>query len=251
MEAHLLSNERARMVNAALLPLLAVALLWSVHVLDAVYSWQLNTWGNIPRTMAGLPGILLQPFFHADLEHLLNNSLSLLVLGWCLVYFYPRVAGRVAWITWVVSGVAVWLTARPDRHIGASGVVYGLAFFLFFSGVFRRQRALMAISLLVVFLYGGLLWGLLPTLPRISWESHLWGGLTGAGLAWWYRHISPAHLPPPPLEEAVVGAGIAAGVLENDDPGDETTVEDSSVQHAPPYYDPEATDTTWHQEDRT
>lgn len=210
---------RRRMLTAAVLPALAVLLLWCIFLVERAYDLHLPRFGLLPRDLFGAVGILTSPLIHGDLGHVFNNSVALFVLGWCLMYFYPKAAGRVVLGTWFIGGIMVWLTARPDHHIGASGIVYGLAAFLFFSGVIRRQRTLMAVSLLVIFLYGSLIWGVLPILPHISWESHLWGGITGALLAWWLRGTAPAHMPAPIVfdeDEA------APGVVSDSDPGDES-----------------------------
>lgn len=188
---------RKRMARSAVIPALAVLLLWVVHLLNVGLELGLHRWGILPRSVAGLPGILFSPFIHGDFEHLFNNSVPLFLLGWSLIYFYPRKAGNVILVTWLVSGIWVWISARGNYHIGASGVVYGLAAFLFFSGVLRKQRTLMALSMLVVFLYGSMLWGVLPIVPRISWESHLWGGLAGVLMAFLYRKVQPAVQDPP------------------------------------------------------
>jgi membrane associated rhomboid family serine protease len=97
----------------------------------------------------------------------------------------------VFFLVWFISGIIVWLTARPAYHIGASGLVYGFASFVFFSGIIRNNINLLAISLLVVFLYGGLVWGIFPYDFRVSWESHLVGGMTGLGMAFYYRSYGP------------------------------------------------------------
>ncbi len=188
---------RKRMARAAVLPALVVLLLWVVHLLNVGLELGLHRWGVLPRTLAGLPGILFSPFIHGDFEHLFNNSVPLFLLGWSLIYFYPRKAGNVVLVTWLVSGIWVWISARGNYHIGASGVVYGLVAFMFFSGVLRKQRTLMALSMLVVFLYGSMVWGVLPIVPRISWESHLWGGLSGVLMAVLYRKVPPAVQDPP------------------------------------------------------
>ena len=210
---------RRRMLTAAVLPALAVLLLWSIFLVEHAYDLHLPRFGLLPRNLFGAIGIFTSPLIHGDLGHVFNNSIALFVLGWCLMYFYPKAAGRVVLGTWFIGGIMVWLTARPDHHIGASGIVYGLAAFLFFSGVIRRQRTLMAVSLLVIFLYGSLIWGVLPILPHISWESHLWGGVVGTALAWWLRGIAPAHMPKPIVFEE---DEPTPGVMTDADPGDES-----------------------------
>ena len=122
---------RRRLWTAALPPFLGVLLLWVLFLFDRVYQLDYARLGVFPRVFHGLLGILTGPLVHGDAEHVFNNSVALLVLGWCLVYFYPKVAGRVVIWSWLASGAMVWLTARPSYHIGASGVVYGLASFLF------------------------------------------------------------------------------------------------------------------------
>jgi membrane associated rhomboid family serine protease len=191
------SIARERIARSAALPALVVLLLWVVHALDHGLDLGLHRLGVLPRRVDGLFGILCSPFVHGDTEHLFNNSVPIFLLGWGLMYFYPRVAGPVVLASWLVSGMWVWISARSNYHIGASGVVYGLAAFLFVSGLLRRQRTLMGLSLLVVFLYGSMVWGIFPLVPRISWESHLWGAVAGTLMAVLYRHVPPAVQDPP------------------------------------------------------
>lgn len=174
---------------SAVIPAIIALALWCVYLLDHGLHLDLYQYGVYPRTWHGLPGILCSPFIHGDAEHVLNNSIPVVVLGTALMYFFPQLAGRVLLYSWLVSGLGVWLSARPSYHIGASGVVYGLAAFLFTTGVLRKQRMLMGLSLLVVFLYGSMLWGVVPLFPKISWESHFWGAAAGVVMAFAYRRI--------------------------------------------------------------
>ena len=151
----------------------------------------LNRFGVRPLTFEGLIGIFASPLLHGDLKHLMSNSLPLLALGSGLYYFYPKIASRVVLIAWLSSGIALWIIGRPNIHIGASGLVYALAGFIFLSGLLRKQPNLLALSLLVIFLYGGLFWGLLPIEERISWEAHLTGLASGFALAVNYRKFGP------------------------------------------------------------
>lgn len=192
-------RKERKLAYSAVLPAIAVLLLWCAFFLDEGFHLDLYRFGVFPRTLNGLVGIMTAPFIHGDFDHLLNNSIPLFVLGWALMYFFPRLAGRVLIASWLVSGLCVWATARASYHIGASGVVYGLAAFLFTSGLLRRQRTLMGLSLLVVFLYGGLLWGMFPIFPRISWESHFWGGAAGVIIAFLYRSVPSAVNDPAPI----------------------------------------------------
>jgi membrane associated rhomboid family serine protease len=164
--------ERKRALTALLLPALAVLVLWCIWLLDAGLELDLARFGLYPREAKGLPGIITMPLLHGDWRHIFDNSAAVLLLGWCLLYFYPRVAGRVVLLTWIAGGIGVWLIGRAGSpHIGVSGVIYGLAAFLFTSGLLRGQRTLMALSLIVVFLYGSLVWGILPLVQGMSWEG--------------------------------------------------------------------------------
>ncbi len=148
-------------------------------------------WAFIPLKLRGLIGILTAPLIHANLTHLFDNSIPLFFLSLALFYFYREVAYRVFFLIWFITGALVWLVGREAYHIGASGIIYGLATFLLTSGIIRRNRNLMAISLLVIFLYGSMVWGLFPYDYHISWESHMSGALTGLVLAIIYRHEGP------------------------------------------------------------
>lgn len=192
-----IDHGRRRLVTALLPPTLLVGLMWIVFAFDKVYHLDLYRVGLMPRSSQGLLGIVTSPFIHADLGHITNNSTAALVLGWLLVYFYPKASWRVVLACWAMSGLWVWTTARHNYHIGASGIIYGLAAFLFFSGLFRRRIALMAVSLFIVLMYGSMWWGVLPLMPHVSWESHLFGGIAGIITAWYYRGLPPAHVPPP------------------------------------------------------
>jgi membrane associated rhomboid family serine protease len=191
-------HDRRRLLTALLPPAMAVALMWIVLGFDLVYHLGLSRFGILPRTLEGLRGILFAPFLHGGVDHLLSNSMPLLVLGWFTVYFYPKASGKVVLVSWLATGLWVWVFGRESHHIGASGVVYALAGFVFFSGLFRRRIALMAVSLIVVFLYGSMWWGILPIQPGVSWESHLFGGIVGSIMAWFYRKVPPSRTRPTP-----------------------------------------------------
>jgi membrane associated rhomboid family serine protease len=189
---------RSRALTAAILPAVGVVVLVSISLLDFVLELDLARYGLYPRTAYGLWGILTAPWLHGDWEHLFNNVTAVFLLGWCLLYFYPRIAGRVVLLTWLLGGLGVWLTGRGSYHVGASGVIYGMAAFLFVSGLLRGQRTLMALSLLVVFFYGSLIWGIFPIVHGMSWESHFWGAAVGVVLAFFHRRVPPAVSDPRP-----------------------------------------------------
>lgn len=167
-----------------------VALLWLIEWLEWHNGWKLSEWGLYPRRYWGLLGILTAPLLHGDWAHLASNSFPILLLGSFTIYAFPESLrkGLLIWL-WLGSGIWTWIFAREAYHIGASGVVYGLAGFLFFRGVFSPDRSAMAFSFIVILLYSGMLGGLLPNDQHISWESHLSGLLVGAGFAYAYRYL--------------------------------------------------------------
>jgi len=148
-------------------------------------------YGLFPLKIKGLLGILTSPLIHADFKHLADNSVPLFFLSLAIFYFYREIAYKIFFIIYFVSGILVWFVGREAYHIGASGLIYGFASFLFVSGVLRKNVSLLAISLLVTFLYGSLVWGILPYDYKISWESHLMGAVTGIVLAVLYRDKGP------------------------------------------------------------
>lgn len=183
---------RKKFLLSIIIPGLFIFLLWLVKIIELLFELDLTHLGIYPYTLKGLPGIILSPFIHSDFEHLFNNSLSLLMLSVALFYFYSEVAVRVFAWTYLLTGILVWAGGRDAWHIGASGLVYGLASFLFFSGIIRRYFRLIALSLLIVFLYGEMVWGLFPGIYKnISWESHMLGFISGILLAVVYRKEGP------------------------------------------------------------
>lgn len=171
---------------------LITLLIWLVKLIEMVEGESFYRYGLLPRSFNGLIGVLTAPLIHSDFNHLFNNSITIFILTTGLVYFYRDLWYRIIIFSWIISGIMVWTGARASYHIGCSGLIYSIASFIFFSGVFRKNINLMAISLLVVFLYGGLVWGVLPIFPQISWEYHLFGGLTGTILAVVYRNQGPS-----------------------------------------------------------
>ena len=136
-----------------------------------------------PRTLAGLPGVLFAPLLHGSFSHLMSNSLPLLVLGTGMLYLYPHSALKVIPAVYLGPGLAVWLFGQPGIHIGASGLVYGLAIYVLIAGLIRRDTRAVSASMLVFFLYGTLVWGMVPTTANISWQTHLVAALIGLILA--------------------------------------------------------------------
>ena len=153
--------------------------MWLSFWLEFRVGGQFKYYGILPQKLEGLRGIIFGPFIHSDLKHLFNNSVPMLVLTASLFYFYRDIRWKVLIFGTLLTGLFTWIIGRPALHIGASGIVYLLAAFLFFKGVFSRHFQLIALSLVVVFFYGSLLWYLFPIDPRISWEGHLSGFAVG------------------------------------------------------------------------
>ena len=175
-------------------PLLFVMLLWVIKGVEINFHLQFSKYGLLPRNIDALTGIITFPLVHGDWQHLISNSAGLLVLGFLLFTFHREIAYRVVIQIWLLHGIWLWLGGRTTYHIGASGIIYGLAAFLFFTGVFKKEKSTMTISLLVVFLYGSMVWGLMPFLQGISWEGHLFGGAAGLLMAWYYRETGVQRL---------------------------------------------------------
>lgn len=174
-----------------MVPLCLVLTMVAVKLFEELSGTGLSRFGVLPRNPEGAIGILFYPFIHGDWKHLFNNSLALLVLGTMLFHFYRTVAVRALVWMFVLSGVWLWIGGRANYHIGASGMVYALFGFLFLSGILRKHLKLMALSLLVVFMYGSLVWGIFPMEEHISWEGHLFGLIAGLGVALAYRDRGP------------------------------------------------------------
>ncbi|MCZ8227975.1 rhomboid family intramembrane serine protease [Flavobacterium sp.] len=166
--------------RVVLLPLLFLLTIWLVYWLEVRFHFDFDKNGIYPRTFSGLQGVLFSPFIHSDLLHLYNNSLPLLVLLTALSYFYPKQTLTVLCFGIVLSGVITWVIGRPNYHIGASGLIYVLVSFIFFKGIQTQYYRLVALSLTVVLVYGGLIWYVFPEVDNtISWEGHLAGFITG------------------------------------------------------------------------
>jgi len=185
---------RKKLLLSMIIPGIFVILMWLVKIVEILFELNFSDSGIFPLTVKGLPGILFSPFIHADIKHLFNNSLPLFFLSIALFYFYSEVALRVFSWTYILTGLLVWVAGRTAWHIGASGLVYGLASFLFFSGIIRKYFRLIALSLLIVFVYGSMVWGIFPgTYKDVSWESHMLGFFSGVVLAVWYRNEGPQN----------------------------------------------------------
>ncbi len=160
------------------------AAMWGVFIINRVLPADLNRYGIVPRTASGLWGILFAPFLHANYSHITSNSVPFLILGALLFYFYGKKASVIFLLSVLLSGGLVWAFARPAVHIGMSGVIYAMASFLIFAGFFRKEFLSFIVSIVVIALYGGLVWGIFPNNFYVSWEGHISGAVAGFWLAY-------------------------------------------------------------------
>lgn len=184
-----------------LIPFLFVLFMWVVNIFQFVFGMSLIQLGIYPREKYALIGIFTAPIIHGSWEHLISNSLPIFILGTILFVTYNRIGIFIWVLIHILTGFFVWLFARESFHVGASGIVYGVASFLFFSGWFRLDARAIAIALIVTIMYGGLVWGVLPIQAGVSWESHLIGGIVGAVLAYIFRNSDRKEITNTPTEE--------------------------------------------------
>ncbi|SDG41750.1 rhomboid family intramembrane serine protease [Psychroflexus sediminis] len=193
----IVKHHRQSVVAAVLWPLLIVLSLWIVYWVEIKFRFNFTSFGVYPREVKGLFGIMASPFLHSGINHLYKNSIPVLVLTASLFYFYKDIAWKTLVYGLIFSGLLTWLIGRSSYHIGASGMVYFLASFLFFKGLRSKNYRLIALSLIVVFLYGSLVWGTMPGKPGISWEGHLSGFITGLVFSFILKSQHFSSLPSP------------------------------------------------------
>ncbi|APG63883.1 rhomboid family intramembrane serine protease [Tenacibaculum todarodis] len=170
-----------------LIPILSVVIIWFVYWVEINFNYNFNKFGVFPRTIKGLRGVFLSPFIHSNTSHLFNNSIPLFIFLTSLLFFYKKVALKVLAYGGFLTGFFTWIIARDSYHIGASGVVYLLFSFIFFSGILKRHLRLISLSLVVIFLYGSMIWYVLPIKDGMSWEGHLSGFFAGIIFAFLYK----------------------------------------------------------------
>ncbi len=186
-------NEHKAFRESVFITLAFLGVLWCIKSWEYATSVDLSFLGIYPRSLKGSLGIVTAPFIHGDIQHLLSNTFPLAILGVGLFFFYRKIAFEVFIIVYLSTGFWVWTIARPAFHIGASGIIYGLVAFLFFFGLIKRDARSLAVSMIVVFLYHGLFAGIFPFSDQVSWESHLFGGLSGLFCAIHFRKATFGH----------------------------------------------------------
>jgi membrane associated rhomboid family serine protease len=180
-----------KLIKTIKYPLVFLLIMWGIKFIEIFYNTSYVDFGVLPRSFEGLKGILFSPIIHKDFNHLINNSMPIIVLGSSLIYFYPEIKFKlISWL-YFTSGILLWGIGRESFHIGASGFIYALAGFIFFSGLMKKNKRLSALSLVVVFIYGSMFWGLLPTHENVSWEGHLSGLITGLIIAFFFKDLGP------------------------------------------------------------
>lgn len=214
--------ERRHLVLSMVFPMLFILACWVVQLYSYILGHDLFFYGIFPRKIDNLFGIIASPFIHGDFGHLISNTAPFFILGTGIFYFYPKIAYKVILQIWIISGIGVWLMARQSYHIGASGLIYGFASFLVFSGIIQKNRALSVISLVVIFLYGSIVWGIFPGKEGISWEAHLSGFIVGILSALWFSKKNV---------EAPVSAYSQSIAEEEFRPGDITLPEHSDFYY--------------------
>lgn len=187
-----------KIMDDLLWPAVFVVFFWVLFFANEVYQWNLHMYGVHPRSIEGLVGIVAMPFLHGDFSHLFSNTIPFIVSATFLFHFFERKGWTIFFLIWLISGLGIWVVgAERSVHIGASGLVYGLVAFLMTSGFIRRNKNLMALAFILVFLYGSMVWGLFPQYSwfhemNISWEGHLFGAIAGVALAIIYRKEGPS-----------------------------------------------------------
>ena len=170
---------------------IVLIIIWSVKIFEIVFDYDFTEYGVLPRKFNGLIGILFSPLIHSDVNHLLSNSLPVIILCLLIFNFYSQIAKKILIYLYFISGLWLWCIGRESFHIGASGLIYAMASFLFFSGILRKNPQLSAVALLVIFIYGGLFWGLFPIHKNVSWEGHLTGFIAGILVSFIFRKDGP------------------------------------------------------------
>ncbi len=225
-----MKHDIRRMALAAVIPLFLLFILYILKFLETGMDWNFTRLGVYPMEQRGVFGIFAHPLVHSSFKHLFANTIPLFFLMWCLFYFYRHIAPYIFFAIWIGCGALTFLIGKPGWHIGASGIIYGLAFFLFFSGILRKHVPLIAISLLITFLYGGLVWNMFPQFAKAttSWEGHLSGAIAGTLCAIGFMEYGPQR--PDPFAGEEDEEEDEENNEDEDDKKEEEKDEDSSTR---------------------
>jgi membrane associated rhomboid family serine protease len=186
-----MKEEKKIFVRSLLLTLSFVILIWLIKIFEVAFDQSFTFLGLLPKDFSGIWKIFTYSLIHKDFEHLFSNSITILLLGTGILFFYRTSAVKVILFSYIIPGVLLWFFGRHAYHIGASGMVYSFVTFLFFSGIIRRDKRAIVLALIVTFLYGSLVWGILPLDPAVSWEGHLFGAISGIAAAIIFRKFDP------------------------------------------------------------
>ncbi len=199
LEQH--SQKEPSFKDSIRMPLMFVGALWVIESLHTLLGLDFRGLGIFPMRLSGLWGILTAPLVHSDFAHLFSNSVPFLMLGTLIVHFYRKVALSAFFLIYMLTGAAVWLLGREVYHLGASGVVYGMVAFVFWTGILTRNPISIVLTLIVTFLYSGMFLGILPNQEGVSWESHLFGAISGMYCAFLFRNELEEETSSPDNEE--------------------------------------------------
>lgn len=230
-----MKHDIRRMAVAAIIPLFILFILYILEILEVGMDWDFTKLGIYPMQRRGVFGIFAHPLVHSSFKHLFANTLPFFFLSWCLFYFYRQIAPYILFAIWIGCGLLTFFIGKPGWHIGASGIIYGLAFFLFFSGLLRKYVPLIAISLLVTFLYGGLVWNMFPQFAKAStsWEGHLSGAIAGTVCAVAFMKNGPQR--PNPFEDEDLEDNEETNDADNPFPSDNISCDDHLPDETPTF----------------
>lgn len=182
-----MKTPNSQFIRSLYIPFIYIIIIWLIKFIEEGSNLSWYEFGVYPRTFSGAKGILFAPLLHGSFKHLISNTVPLFVLFSSIFYFYKNISIKVFIYSYVLVGVGVWIFGRSSYHIGASSLVYAFFGFLVFGGIIRKQKALLAISLVTIFLYGSLIWGIFPQDIKVSYESHFIGFIIGLILAFIFK----------------------------------------------------------------
>ncbi|MFA8344000.1 MAG: rhomboid family intramembrane serine protease [Rhodothermaceae bacterium] len=203
-------EEKTTLKASLKISMVLLSIMWILKLAEILFNHKFSYLGILPREVSGIKGILFSPFLHGDLNHLISNTFPFLILNTSLFYFYRKNSVQIFIFSQVLAGILLWIFGRESYHIGASGLIYSFAAFFFFNGIFYRNIKAITLSLVTIFLYGGLAAGLLPVDEKISWEGHLFGAVSGLLSVFFFSNNTPSkkydwededisHLPDPEI----------------------------------------------------